>query len=186
MISRGKNKALLLLFEVPPFPLLLSACGKESLSVNCPRSWPHDSLHNLPHLSWSKSHTRVIRAAAGHSRVCASNGQASIMRQACHAFQIGAGRGHFLLCDSACNPMAEALTVVVIGRLSVASSVVIVIVIIACIKGHVLRHTSTRAQERLLCSRSACTQLTTRTAHAHGAIFSATNAFHGARQRIMS
>ena len=44
MISRGRNKALLLLFEVPAFPLLLSAWGKQSLSVNCPRSWPHDSL----------------------------------------------------------------------------------------------------------------------------------------------
>ena len=96
------------------------------------------------------------------------------------------GRGDFLLCDSACDLMAEALTVVVIGRLSVASSVVVIIVIIACIKGQVLRSTLTRMQERLLCSRSACTQLTTRKAHAHGAIFSATNAFHGARQHIMS
>ena len=91
MISRGENKALLLLFDVPPFPLLLSAFGKESLSVNCPCSWPHDSLHNLPHLSCSKSHTRVIRAAAGHSRICASRGQASIMRHAMHFKMTPAG-----------------------------------------------------------------------------------------------
>ena len=52
-------------------------------------------------------------------------------------------RGHVLLCDSACDVIAEALTVVVICRLSVASSVVVVVVIIiACMEGWSLRHTS--------------------------------------------